>query len=158
MHLSLTSFFRAATSSSRLSSWHSRASTRDTASRRSSNFSSKVSRPSVRVGCNGPGRSTSLVVGAGAASSNVNGSSLSSCRGFSKTLTPSSITSASYVFFDFPQATTTFFPTAIVPFLTALFFTHEVVPFDRPSLHLTRIFSILADLTDSHLKIYLESS
>ena len=149
MHLSLTSFFRAATSSSRLSSRHSRASTRETASKRSSNFSSKVSLPSVRVGCDGPGRSTSRVVGAGDASSNVNGSSLSSCRGFSVERTQSLITSALYVFFDFPQATTTFFPTAIVPFFTAFFFTHEVVPFDRPSLHLTRIFSISADLTDS---------
>ena len=60
-----------------------------------------------------------------------------------------SITSALYAFLDFPQVTTTFSPMAIMPFLTALFFTHEVVPFDHPSLHLTRIFSISADLTDS---------
>ena len=92
---SLTSFFRATTSSSRLCNQHSRASTLDTVSRRSSSFStSQVSHPSIYVGYDERGRSTARVGGAVAASSNINGSSLASCQGLSEEQTPLSITSA----------------------------------------------------------------
>ena len=109
--------------------------------------STRVSIFSVKAGCLCWSRDDRTSGGAGFTSSKWKGFFTSAAIplgsfGTWKVL-PSSTTSALYDFLDLPHTTQTFYPTAIVPLLTADLFTTDVAPFNLPSVHFTTIFSIL---------------